>query len=147
MQTFMPYADFRKSAECLDYRRLGKQRVEAKQIIDILEKYDKGEDISKLPWGNHPAVRMWIGHTYLLMAYYNEILDEWIRRGYKNTMKHYDIPISDDWLDYGIEYSQPSWRGRKDFHDAHKSKLLQKDYDFYIKYNWKVPLDLEYKWG
>jgi len=32
MQTFLPYADFKESAQCLDYRRLGKQRVEAKQI-------------------------------------------------------------------------------------------------------------------
>jgi len=145
MQTFLPYADFRKSAECLDYRRLGKQRVEAKQIIDILEKYDKGEDISKLPWGNHPAVRMWIGHTIALEDYYNAILAEWIRRGYNNTMKFYEFEYDKD--GYVIIGDRPTWFGRKDFHDAHKSKLLQKDYDFYIKYNWKVPLDLEYKWG
>ena len=35
MQTFLPYPDFVKSAQCLDYRRLGKQRVEAKQILEI----------------------------------------------------------------------------------------------------------------
>ena len=146
MQTFLPYADFKKSAECLDYRRLGKQRLEAKQIIDLLEKHDAGEDISKLGWGNHPAVRMWIGHTYLLKAYYNEILDEWIRRGYKNNMKHYDIPISDDWLNPYAPYEQPPWRFRKDFHDAHKSKLLQKDYEYYKQFEWDVDLNLEYKW-
>ena len=28
MQTFLPYKDFGKTAKCLDYRRLGKQRVE-----------------------------------------------------------------------------------------------------------------------
>ena len=27
MQTFMPYSDIKKSVECLDYKRLGKQRV------------------------------------------------------------------------------------------------------------------------
>lgn len=139
MQTFLPYADFRKSAECLDYRRLGKQRVEAKQIIDILEKYDRGEDISKLPWGNHPAVRMWIGHTNALKVYHNAIVMEWIHRGYKNNIKCYILDRYDKIL-------MPDWLDRQDFHDAHKSKLLQKDYEFYSKYNWDVPLDLEYKW-
>jgi len=28
VQTFLPYPDFKKSAECLDFRRLGKQRVD-----------------------------------------------------------------------------------------------------------------------
>ena len=36
MQTFLPYPDFVKSALVLDYRRLGKQRVEARQILDII---------------------------------------------------------------------------------------------------------------
>jgi len=103
MQTFLPYPDFRKSAECLDRARLGKQRVEAKQIIDILEKYDKGEDISKLPWGNHPAVRMWIGYTTLLKLYYNEIVMEWIARDYKNNMKLYDFTDREMVYQIGIE--------------------------------------------
>ena len=33
MQTFLPYPDFKQSAACLDYRRLGKQRVEGVQIL------------------------------------------------------------------------------------------------------------------
>ena len=140
MQTFLPYADFRKSAKCLDYRRLGKQRVEAKQIIDLLEKYDAGEDISKLPWGNHPAVKMWIGYTDALKIYYNTIVEEWIDRGYNNNMKLYSMGTMP------ILVGKPEWFGRKDFHDAHKSKLLQKNYDYYKKFKWNVPLNLSYKW-
>ena len=37
MQIFLPYKSFKKSAEVLDYQRLGKQRVEALQIINIIE--------------------------------------------------------------------------------------------------------------
>jgi hypothetical protein len=37
MQTFLPYPDFKKSIKALDYRRLGKQRVEAYQIIRTLK--------------------------------------------------------------------------------------------------------------
>ena len=140
MQTFLPYDDFYKSAKCLDYRRLGKQRVEAKQIINLLEKHDNGIDISKLPWGNHPAVKMWIGYTIALKEYHDIIIKEWISRGYKNNMPLYN-------LRRGMTYTLPPWFGRKDFHDAHKSKPLQKDYRFYKKYKWNVSKNLEYKWG
>jgi len=143
MQTFLPYADFKKSAECLDYRRLGKQRVEAKQIIDLLEKHDAGEDISKLPWGNHPAVRMWIGYTLALKDYYNTIVREWISRGYKNNMKLYDITLAEEVV---LITEYPQWFDNPDFHDAHKSNLLRKDYEYYKKFGWDVPLDLKYLW-
>ena len=53
----LPYTDFIKSAKCLDYKRLGKQRVEAKQILNIL----LGET-TKTGWRNHPSVLMWYGY-------------------------------------------------------------------------------------
>ena len=37
MQTFLPYESFRESAKVLDWRRLGKQRVEGMQIINAIE--------------------------------------------------------------------------------------------------------------
>jgi len=132
MQTFLPYADFKKSAECLDYRRLGKQRVEAKQLIDLLEGKTNNN------WKNHPAYKMWTGYTDALKDYYNIIVIEWISRGYKNSMKLYDTPSGG--------YKYPDWFGRKDFHDAHKSNLLRKDYEYYKKFGWDVPLDLKYLW-
>ncbi len=36
MQTFLPYESFEKSAQTLDWRRLGKQRVEGMQIINAI---------------------------------------------------------------------------------------------------------------
>ena len=36
MQTFLPYPDIEKSLNSLDSKRLGKQRVEAYQILNIL---------------------------------------------------------------------------------------------------------------
>lgn len=81
MQTFLPYVNFYESAKCLDYRRLGKQRVQAKQIYDILT----GNTKSKA-WSNHPATKMWSGYEDALALYYNEIVVEWIARGYKNNM-------------------------------------------------------------
>ena len=113
--------------------------MEAKQIIDLLEKHDADIDISKLSWGNHPAVRMWMGYTFALKVYYNEVVKEWIRRGYKNNMILYNIRS-------GKTYRIPNWLGRKDFHDSHKSNLLRKDPEFYGKYNWNVKSDLKYVW-
>lgn len=57
MQTFLPVANFCESAKYLDKARLGKQRVEAMQILSTLSGASRG-------WINHPAVRMWRGiHT------------------------------------------------------------------------------------
>ena len=47
MQTFLPYSSFDLTMECLDYRRLGKQRVEAFQILRALRGETDG-------WTNHP---------------------------------------------------------------------------------------------
>jgi hypothetical protein len=71
MQTFLPYSSFERSAEVLDYRRLGKQRVEAYQILCALSD-------SKYGWQNHPAIRMWRGYDAALIAYYSAVCREWI---------------------------------------------------------------------
>ena len=54
VQTFLPYADFAASAAVLDKPRLGKQRVEALQVLRALTYPTYG-------WKRHPAVRMWAG--------------------------------------------------------------------------------------
>ena len=56
MQTFLPDKSFVNSSRILDYRRLGKQRVEARQIYNILIGNTKSN-----AWRNHPAVLMWRG--------------------------------------------------------------------------------------
>lgn len=127
----MAYPSFKKSAECLDYKRLGNQRNEANHIIKIHEG-------KKSKWVHHPAVKMWEGYIDALKLYYNAILSEWIKRGYKNNMTFYEVNKSN------IKY--PPWFGRKDFHDAHKSNLLRKNKEYYSKFNWDVPDNLPYKW-
>jgi hypothetical protein len=133
MQTFLPYPDFEKSAACLDYKRLGKQRVEAYQIINVLvsNKTEGG-------WVNHPAVRMWRGHIAALQQYYNTIVTEWISRGYKNNMRLYSISIPD------VRY--PLWLGDEKFHASHRSNLLRKFPEHYGKFGWKESSNLPYIW-
>lgn len=129
MQTFLPYADFQKSAEVLDFRRLGKQRVEALTILRAIEEGNC--------WSNHPATKMWKGYTGALKIYHDTIIEEWIKRGYENNMTlfHEGKPIR-----------YPAWLGDERFHDSHRSNLLRKDPEYYGQFGWKVPDDLDYFW-
>jgi len=75
MQTFLPYPDFAASLRVLDYRRLGKQRVEAFQLLRAISGKGSG-------WSNHPAAIMWRGYDNALKEYHNLAIDEWVQRGY-----------------------------------------------------------------
>lgn len=132
MQTFLPYPDFIQSVKVLDYRRLGKQRVETFQVLNIL--LDRTPTKS---WRNHPVTRMWSGYEEALKLYQNFTILEWIDRGYKNNMKFEDVNHS------SIVY--PDWFGQDLFHRSHRSNLLRKDYEYYCQY-FDEPSDLEYHW-
>ena len=131
MQTFLPYKSFNKSIQCLDYRRLGKQRVEAMQLI-------KSIDEPNYRWRNHPCSKMWKDYRSALCHYMNLCINEWISRGYNNTMKLIDV--------YNEPIIYPSWLGDDRLHNSHKSNLLSKDNFFYSKYGWKVEDNLPYYW-
>lgn len=130
MNTFLPYADFTRSAKCLDDRRLGKQRVEAMQILNALHRGDGG-------WIHHPAVLMWRGYEDALRLYMNACIMEWISRGFVNRMllAEVELPVT-----------MPPWLGDRRFHRSHRSSLLRKDPSFYGRYGWKVRPDLPYFW-
>lgn len=125
MQTFLPYPHFGASARCLDRLRLGKQRVEAFQLL-------KGS------WPNHPASKMWRGYSAALEQYMRAMILEWVSRGYQNNML---IPAINSAFNY------PPWFGRADFHAAHRSNLLRKDFAHYSQFGWTEPTNLVYLWG
>ena len=137
MQTFLPYKDFTLSAQCLDYRRLGKQRVEALQIFNALTGVPTKSGREYKGWKNHPAVTMWQGYEEALLLYKNKMIEEWILRGYNNTMKHI-VHIKD--------FKIPEWVGDERIHKSHRSNLLRKDFRFYSKYGWNEPTNIEYYW-
>lgn len=100
----------------LDNKRLGKQRLEAKQIINALE--------GNGGWENHPATKMWEGYIEALKYYFNKVLKEWIKRGFNNSMEFYEIPKK--------KYIKfPWWIKFDKLHLTHKASLLRKDYDYY----------------
>ncbi|MDD5511119.1 MAG: MSMEG_6728 family protein [Dehalococcoidales bacterium] len=130
MQTFLPYPEFDKSAAVLDRRRLGKQRVEAYQIIRAIT-YGGG-------WASHPIVKMWLGFENALKLYSNAVVEEWIRRGYRNNLEIYNL------TDCEIVY--PWWLGMEEFHASHRAALLAKDYGHYSKYGWREAPVISYIW-
>jgi len=132
MQTFLPYPNLKKSLKALDSKRLGKQRVEAYQILNILLKRT-----DKKGWKNHPAVKMWKGYENSLKLYLNKAIKLWLSRGYKNTMK---LEVIEG------KIILPRWFGNKEFHDSHKSNLLRKNKEYYFEFSKIVPHDLEYIW-
>ena len=140
MQTFLPSADFAASAASLDRMRLGKQRVEAFQILKALVAP------SGSGWRNHPAVKMWRGYEGALVQYTHAICGEWKRRSYKDTVEG---KVSDLAATHGINIVNPvmpPWLGRPDLHLSHQSNLVRKLPDHYGALWPDVPATLEYVW-
>lgn len=138
MQTFLPYADFDKTAMCLDRMRLGKQRVECLQILNAITDPSYG-------WQNHPAVKMWRGYEESLFQYMTAICNEWTKRGYKDTCL---LKFTQVFVEI-VECTpvKPSWLGREDFHRSHRSNLLRKNPGFYAEvFEQGLPDDLPYVW-
>jgi hypothetical protein len=143
MQTFLPHADFAATAEALDDRRLGKQRVETLQIARALTRPTYG-------WQRHPAVLMWAGYEEALGAYGQAVCDEWVRRRHADTCA---AKIRDDLgltarpqAELAAAGALPPWLGDEALHRSHRSALVRKDPAHYRPRFPDVPDDLEYVW-
>ncbi|MBO4209505.1 MSMEG_6728 family protein [Micromonospora echinofusca] len=148
MQTFLPYPDFLASARSLDQRRLGKQRVEAIQVLRGLTRPGYG-------WRNHPAVKMWAGYEEALVRYGLDVCAVWCAGGRADTCA--TTLVTDLAAACGIDRVRsqaelaaagelPPWLGRDDLHASHRSSLLRKDPGHYRPIFGDVPPDLEYVW-
>lgn len=150
MQTFLPYASFVQSALVLDRQRLGKQRVEAQQLIAAIEQRPshlrrlnrRREKEGKKPvtffgWVNHPAAVMWRGYLPALILYRNVMIKEWLRRGYKNTLPTF-APSK--------EIILPPWVGDDRLHSSHRANLLRKFPEHYGRLGWNEDPSDPYFW-
>ena len=145
MQTFLPHRSFLQSLAWLDYKRLGKQRVEAFQILCALghnqalhERRLRNPNAKQVVgWTNHPATLMWRGYEESLVVYYNASIECWKDRGYKNTLPTLKINLA--------KLTTPEWLGWDKFHLSHQSNLLRKDFKHYSHY-FNVRTDLPYVW-
>ena len=136
MQTFLPYESFEKSAQTLDWRRLGKQRVEGMQIINAITGKKRKDGKPYKGWINHPCSVMWKDYVPALKHYTNVIIQEWITRGYNNNMEFYDTG----------KIVMPDWIGNEKFHSSHRANLLRKDFDYYSQFGWTENPERPYVW-
>lgn len=139
MQTFLPSPSYDESARVLDNKRLGKQRVETKQILLALPKTEGG-------WINHPATKMWRGHEVSLCQYGLAMCWEWQRRGYKDSLYDFFAAALAQYEEDGRTFLPPPWLGEDKVHASHRSNLLRKDREFYSQYGWAESDDLPYVW-
>lgn len=153
MQTFIPLPSFVESARVLDDKRLGKQRVEAKQILIALGvpvgEHD-GNPSSR--WRHHPAVRMWRGFERCLIHYALTVCGEWRSRGFRDSLEEQFVDAS-RWVISAYHdvspssvFGTPAWIGNDHVHASHRSNLLRKSREHYSRFGWSEPADLPYVW-
>jgi hypothetical protein len=147
LQTFLPFPDFAASANALDRRRLGKQRVEALQVLRALTTPGYG-------WRHHPAVRMWKGYEEALGSYGVTVCRTWYSRGFADTC---ELKLREELAQVGVTAPRsqeeladagalPPWLGDEALHRSHQSSLLRKDPGFYRPLFPDTPDDLPYVW-
>jgi hypothetical protein len=130
MQTFLPYKDFTKSAEALDNKRLNKQLLEGYQILKVLSNTDP-----KAAWRNHPAVKMWRGHEFILLDYVLEVADVATKRGIKTdkNLSNIEALVASEGVFWGK--SEPAWYNNDTVMQlvttTHKANLYRKDDGYY----------------
>lgn len=139
MQTFLPYPNITKTAVILDYKRLGKQRVEAWQIYKSLTQPTYG-------WKHHPAVKMWIGYEKLLLEYGLAMCTEWKRRGFVDNMTQLFLGELQNFQIHSQIIKYPDWFNDKKFYVSHRSNLLRKNPQYYRHYWPKLTDKLPYYW-
>ncbi|MEV1021011.1 MSMEG_6728 family protein [Streptomyces sp. NPDC050264] len=148
MQTFLPYPDFMQSAAVLDQARLGKQRVEALQVL-------RGLIVPGYGWRHHPAVRMWAGYEEALVRYGLDMCEMWVSEGRSDTCAGTlvtdftghrpgaEVRVQEQLAGDG---ELPPWLGDPAFHRSHQSALVRKAPEVYTPFFPDVPDDLPYVW-
>jgi hypothetical protein len=139
VQTFLPFADFPESARVLDSARLGKQRVEALQVLRAIVMPTYG-------WQSHPAMQMWRGYVPALTRYALDMVDEWTSRGHADSTRPLITEFAPEAATVGASLAMPSWLGNEALHLSHRSNLVRKAPEHYAQHFPGVPDDLPYLW-
>lgn len=134
MQTFFCEPSAALTAKRLDNKRLGKQRVECKQIYLALTEPTYG-------WKHHPAVKMWQGHLDALAIYGFLMCGEWKQRGFQDSL----APWFFERFPSGA-WSHPSWFDDDRVIRSHRGALLTKDPAHYGQFPWHDATFTGYHW-
>ena len=89
---------------------------------------------------------MWARNLDALAVYYNAMLREWLRRGFKTGVSTYEEHV----IGKEAEVGWPEWWGDDALHSNHRVALLAKDPAHYSAFGWceRPPTDglYEYVW-
>ena len=129
--------------ENLDYKRLGKQRVEAWQILNAIRRIDNyGNPLKTRGWISHPATKMWSDYPRGLALYGIMCCEEWINRGYKDSLYDRFVQAYDS-MKY--ENPEPPYY-LDDIMESHRSNLIRKYPEYYQPIWPKTPNNIPYLW-
>jgi hypothetical protein len=146
MQTFLPYPEFERTAQVLDNKRLGKQRLEALECLylitdmplyTIFPNLNKANSVTgkrtpipneKTRHYNHPCRWQWQGYPGYLALYGEAICLEWIDRGFEdNQLPRFQELINMLGLYRNKGYMErPTWLGDPAYHRSHQASLVSK---------------------
>jgi len=122
MNVFLSGPSVVQSFERLDRLRLGKQRVELKQILLALENGGA--------WSSHPATKMWTGCRGFVAKMGVTCCLVWRARGYKDSLLPWFTVKAEEW---SRECVAPQWletareKGDCEFFEHVRGNLIRKD--------------------
>lgn len=160
MQTFICYLTenrefgFIRGLQVLDDKRLGKQRVEAYQILTIIGRKQGWlpNPENKKGFWNHPAVRMWEYYIPALVDYTKQCCSIWTARGFKDSILKSIEELDKQFAYLRIQkeirfsYRDPKWI-TPEFVRSHQSNLIRKFPEHYRPiFGDDVPDNLPYIW-
>ena len=135
--TFLVDSSFSKTAECLDNKRLGCQRLEAWIILRTNLGLSGG-------WKFHPIVKAWKSYEWALCDYATTICLEWSKRGFVDNMYSKFVELQNKVKEKIFVY--PIWITNEKLLRSHRAALLAKNYNWYKKFNWKEKPEINYFW-
>lgn len=151
MNTFLPFESFARSAASLDYRRLGKQRVEGLQLLHGLlgKRCEYGVIVPFTGTGHvhHPASKMWREFEPALAKYVRTVCRHWVTAYRFSDTIDAQVAFLVPGVAWDSDVPMPPWLGDPAFHASHRSNLVRKDPAFYARMlRFAEGPELEYIW-
>lgn len=123
MQTFVTFKDWARTAQSLNNKHCGKQRLEALQTMRQLIHGEGG-------YPHHPVNLMWRGYEYALGVYGMQVSMEWhTHRRFADTI-FFEFKREIEFLrtqNPDVAFASPPWRADADVMRSHRSNLVRKE--------------------
>jgi hypothetical protein len=129
LQIFVPFQDTTLIAKTLDNKRLNKQLLEGRQLLNI-----NASGREKMAWRNHPACKMVRGYEGWFFDYLKAIKKECNKRGIETTNNWNAILDIREHAHVWNDVGAPLWWGDQRVHDSHQANLYRKDPIYYFDF-------------